>query len=319
VPFSEAELCFSPAFRECSDRVCRSLVAEAVAPIVSSFRHEFGLRSLADVALHRAARLREANVLEPDAKFIYEIWAEPQPESTSASHRPSSVRSAPLSVLSVPVAPLLQDARPVGELVPSLFPVFFTIPALARAERCARRGASANPPVESGAALVGPLCSCPDTGEFFCVVTEAFDLVGSEESPLSLGFSNQSWTHIQTVLRARQAAQPAVRLLGQAHGHPFVPNDGETCAECPKRAVCTLTSVFASASDRSWMRAVFSRQPWQLCLIFGLTARNEPAQGLFALHDGRLTERGFHVLPDFDPDRWETLSSARAVPSNPQP
>ena len=57
-----------------------------------------------------------------------------------------------------------------------------------------------------------------------------------------------------------------------------------------------------SHDDWNWTRAVFRRQPWQLCHIFGLNARHERDQGLFGLRDGRLLERGYHVLEDFDPE-----------------
>ena len=100
-------------------------------------------------------------------------------------------------------------------------------------------------------------------------------------------------------------AQPvtrAHRILGQCHGHNFLPAGGAPpCEVCHKLKECTRTSVFVSSDDRTWSRAVFSRQPWQLCHIFGLNARGEPTDKLFGLRDGRLLERGFHVVPNFDP------------------
>jgi hypothetical protein len=72
------------------------------------------------------------------------------------------------------------------------------------------------------------------------------------------------------------------------------------CAECVHRAVCTSTSAWASEDDQVWHKAVFARQPWALCHIFGLTARGEPSDRLYGLADGRLQSRGFYVLPDFD-------------------
>jgi hypothetical protein len=106
-------------------------------------------------------------------------------------------------------------------------------------------------------------------------------------------------------MKARQAAHPdrAERLLGQCHGHNFLPNDGHVCDECEKRPVCSLTSVFVSDDDSTWMRAVFARQPWALCQIYGLSARKEPLHRLYSLKDGSWQPRGYFRLPDCD---WTT-------------
>ncbi len=105
-------------------------------------------------------------------------------------------------------------------------------------------------------------------------------------------------------MKARQArpATRAHRILGQCHGHNFLPAGGAPpCEHCPTAKVCSRTSVFVSPDDRLWSRAVFSRQPWQLCHIFGLNARGEGVGSLFGLRDGQLLERGFHVIPEYPP------------------
>jgi hypothetical protein len=105
-----------------------------------------------------------------------------------------------------------------------------------------------------------------------------------------------------------------VRLLGQCHGHNFLPNDGNRCDQCDKRPVCGLSSVFVSPDDQTWMRAVFSRQPWALCLIFGMNARNEPVQQLYSLKDGLWQPRGYFVLPEYE---WN--APTEGIPPTPEP
>ena len=56
------------------------------------------------------------------------------------------------------------------------------------------------------------------------------------------------------------------------------------------------------------MRAVFEHQTWAACHIFGLTAREDLVNGLFSLHDGRLLDRHFHLLPDFNSRDYPTVS-----------
>jgi hypothetical protein len=63
---------------------------------------------------------------------------------------------------------------------------------------------------------------------------------------------------------------------------------------------CDLTSAFLSESDRTWCRAVFSGQPWQVSHIFGLSARHERVASFYGLHRGRLEPRGYRVIERFE-------------------
>jgi hypothetical protein len=267
-------------------------------------RLEFGPKALSHVASRAARRLIESEVLKAGDTYYYEVHADGRPplRVAAAAGMKLSARTAPPAYESVELPPLLERARTVGEVDDRCHPVFYTEEALARAERLARRGADSQPPIESGAVLIGPLCSCPRTGEFFAVVCEALEVSDAEEKELSLTYSGKSWARIQAVMKARQS-QPATRahrILGQCHGHNFLPAGGAPpCEHCASAKVCSRTSVFVSSDDRLWSRAVFSRQPWQLCHIFGLSARGENVGALFGLRDGQLLERGFHVIPAF--------------------
>ena len=90
-------------------------------------------------------------------------------------------------------------------------------------------------------------------------------------------------------------------MVGQAHGHNWLPNNGEICANCLKLETCASSSVFASLDDRVWTSAVHSREPFALCEIFGRTARGDLVHKMYGLLDGRLQERPFHLVPDFQP------------------
>jgi hypothetical protein len=189
-------------------------------------------------------------------------------------------------------------------------PFFYTEAALAKAERAARRGASCDRPVETGGVLLGTLCTCPDSGEFFAVATDLLPLSGAREEGYSLTYSGETWRRIQTVVRARQS-EPATqtqRIVGQCHGHNFPPHFGtKRCEECDKRADCALRSDFVSADDLLWSRSVFARQPWACCHIFGQDARDGRVDTNYGFRDGRLAPRGFHRIPDFGlrPERRE--------------
>jgi hypothetical protein len=296
-----------PLLRSTPDHSCRGFALEAVNPDGETIRAEFSSYALSHVAERAARRLLADGRMRRGHRYHYEIIIDGRPPLAPAASDGFSItaRHPPLTVLRTPLRPLQEKARTMGPEADWAYPVFFTAKALEHAERAARSGARNHPPTETGAVLVGPLCSCPETGELFTVVCEALEVRDAEETAFSLTYSGKSWARIQAVIRARQT-QPATRadrLLGQCHGHNFPPAGGAPpCELCAKTKICTRTSVFVSTDDCTWSRAVFSRQPWQLCHIFGENARREPVASVFGLHDGGLLERGYQVIPEFRPD-----------------
>jgi hypothetical protein len=267
--------------------------------------------SLDLVAARLARQLRAAGVLGAAQSFCYEVIYDPV--ETAPDQPPAAleaftmtVKSAPLQYLRFPLPPLLAKAALVdGAAGEDWLPVIYTKDALAKAERFSRRGASQIPPVESGCALVGSLGSCSKTGEFFVVIYDALETVSAEETKFSLSYTDASWRRLDALIGERLKAQPAsaVRLVGQAHGHNFLPLDlGMSCGECERRLTCQKTSCFPSAEDRLWTACVFPQQPWAACHIFGLTPRSEPVNALYGrLDGGRLLQRPYYVVADFDP------------------
>jgi hypothetical protein len=272
-------------------------------------RCEFTIQAIGQPAERAALRLQLKGTLKLGDNYYYEITASRRPATVAAAstaEEPFTVTSKnpPLQYVTAPLPPLLAQAKTIGDVNDRMCHVFYTAEALSRAEKFARKGGLQNPPVETGDVLIGYLCSCPESGEFFVIVVDALEVQDAEQTKFSLNYSGKSWGRIQTIIRARQAqpATKAQRMVGQAHGHNFLPAEGAPpCEMCSKVAVCTRTSVFVSSDDRDWSRAVFARQPWQLCHIFGLNARKEEVHALYGVRDGRLQERGFHVIPGFKP------------------
>jgi hypothetical protein len=294
---------------------CLGFYLEAVDPDGRYARAVFSYLSFQDVAQRAASRLVEARVIEPEKTVYFELLAEASPGPAAARSRQEAeacafeteIITTPLAYVEADPAPLLEKARlvahPGREADGKESLVFYTASALQKVERYARKGESADPPVETGAVLVGVLCSSPRSGDMFCVVEDAIEAPETEGSTFSLSFSSSTWMRIQAVLKARQS-QPqtsAQRILGHGHGHPFPPSGcSSTCASCRSRDTCRHDSAFLSSYDRRWCRAVFFRQPWQLTSVFGVTPRGEKVHRLFGLRDGRLLERGYHVIDSFD-------------------
>jgi hypothetical protein len=296
-----------PLYEDASRSICSGFAVETEHCDPPVRRREFSRRSWGPVARRAVQRLSDTGGLPEKGTVYYELVAECS-ENTAVRSPPqkpvftAEIKPAPLDCRRIPLRPLLETAQPREIHNNTLFPVFYTAQALKMAERCARSGANSHPPVESGAVLLGPLCVCPDSGEFFCIIDEILEVQAAEATARSLSYTDRSWHRIQTMLRSRRETSPATRILGQCHGHNFRPNSGRFCEPCRERPVCLLNNLFVSREDQEWSRAVFAHQPWQLCHIFGWTARGDAVDALFGLEDARLQERGFFVLPEFKPD-----------------
>ncbi len=268
----------------------------------------FTRESLEHVASRGARRLIAEGRLEAGSLYYFGLgpaegadpWAEGEP---GAPIEGPPGRGAP-GALRVPLARLLDRATPAGgETTEGHHPVFFTRSARDRAERIARRGGDAQPPVETGGLFVGPLCVCPDTDEIFSVVTDVLEAAETEATKYSLTYSGPTWARIQAILRARRKQNPSRhhRLQGQHHGHNFLPLEGATpCAACDYVESCTRTTAHLSSDDRTWCRAVFPGEPWQLSQVFGLDARSRPVEAFYGQRGGMLVRRGYYVIDDFE-------------------
>jgi hypothetical protein len=149
--------------------------------------------------------------------------------------------------------------------------------------------------------LLGRLYWCPEERRLFGVIDEVLEAAHSEGTTYSLTFTGETWARVQAVLKARQR-NPLTRgeqILGQCHGHNFLPYfEGETCDGCPAQGECQLSTAYLSESDRTWCRAVFPREPWQLSHVFGLTPRRDCVSALFGQRGAVLVRRDYDVLDD---------------------
>lgn len=319
VPLAGATFHVVPILKGDSDSVCAGFALECTTPDGKSVRREFDSRVLADIARRASERLLQFGVLDPGDRYHLELVRDPESRPTAAHNALDesarvSVKTSSLHFLSVPLRPLLKQGRIVEELDEEAFHVFYTESALAAAERFSRKGGHTTSVIETGAALAGFLCLASDATDFFVVVTDVLEAVNSEGTEFSLTYTSESWTRISRIMDARQAAQPACRLCGSAHGHNF--SAGEPCAACFKtKAPCGQHNVAPSSSDNLWTRSVFAHQPWALCHIFGSNARRESLGGLFTFRWGTLTRRGFIVLPEFDSGHWETICASNLNPN----
>ncbi|MGD8395200.1 MAG: hypothetical protein PVF43_06970 [Candidatus Eiseniibacteriota bacterium] len=319
VTLDDTEIQVRPLYLKDEAPVCRGIVLQATNPSGQTSVRYFGRRTLAHVADRASRRLLQGGVLKALDTYYYELHADGAaagvsgpPDLTgvisagSGGTRPAvalSTTTAPLRHLVQPLRPLLDAGQAVGETLPGAHQVFYTRAALDKAEQIARRGESERPPVETGGVLIGPLCSCPETGEMYGVIDDVLEAVDAEQGVASLSFSGRTWSQIATVMRARRtvAGREADRILGQTHGHNFLPHSGSSrCESCDRVRTCDLTSAFLSESDRTWCRAVFSGQPWQVSHIFGLSARHERVASFYGLHRGRLEPRGYRVIERFE-------------------
>jgi hypothetical protein len=312
IAFEETHLRVLPRLHRGEQSKCSGFIVQATDPHGATVRSTFEILALEHVADRAARRLVRQGQLQVGDLYYFSVYADAELPAVAAEPADApafniSVRKKGFDFLTVPLNAVRGGARLVRSGSPDDHPVFYTTAALAKAEAFARAGARAQPPVETGCVLCGSLCACPETREMFCVVYDALEIADAEQHEFSLFYSGKTWSRIQAVMRARQD-QPTTRtqrIVGQAHGHNFLPGNGADCQSCPDLLTCAKTSAFVSKDDRRWTRSVFFRQPWALCHVFGLNARAEPVDTLYGLSGGRLGRRGYHMIDDFNPIQWQ--------------
>jgi len=313
-----------PLFEEGAAPRARGFVFRTTNDDGSTYGRTFTMMGVSGAARRASARLIAAGRLKVGDTYSYGLEIEPAgegPAEVAGAARAwdsgsgggvefrTVSKDPPLTWLETPLAPWLEGAAVSGGAPDARWcPVLYTREAREQAERYSRLGAQKTPAVESGAALVGALCRCPETGEMFTVVTKAVEVFDATATEFSLEYTADSWQRVTSIIDAmnREAPAPIWRLAGQSHGHPFLPADGAPpCEACANAEVCGRTSVFVSSEDERWTRAVFCRQPYALSHIFGVSARHmrpdpDEVEGLFGMSDGRLLRRGYHVIDEFD-------------------
>jgi hypothetical protein len=321
VGMDEMEAQLSAVYRQDGDarRYCSGFQLQACNPAGVATRRFFAREYFDHVAERGSRRLLENGTLKKGDIYSYELTPASGTASTRASPpeyvnaarplRGPEGRGAPAH-LRLPLRHLLDRAQagtPCDADAP--YPIFFTRSARDRAERISRKGADATPPVETGGLLIGPLCSCPETGELFAVILDVLEAAESEATTHTLTYSGATWARIHAILRARQAdaATRHHRILGHAHGHNFLPFDGSaSCEKCPHRPECSRSTAFLSFADRTWARAVFHGEPWCVSQVFGLDARSKPVEAFYGQRGGSLVQRGYRVIDDLDEALFET-------------
>jgi hypothetical protein len=314
VGMGEVEAQLRTIYRESAEagRYCDGFALQIRNPGGVVTRRFFSREYLGPVAERGSRRLLENGTLQSGDLFFYDLATGNGEAPVDASGsgeanaeltlRGPAGREAP-GHLRVPLRHLLDRSEAENPYTAEApYPIFFTRSARERAERISRKGADVTPPVETGGLLIGPLCVCPDTGEMFAVVMDALEAADSEATTHTLTYSSATWARIQAILRARQV-DPATRhhrIIGQTHGHNFLPFDGAAqCDECPHRAECTRSTAHLSVADRTWARAVFNGEPWSVSQVFGLDARSNPVEAFYGQRGGSLVQRGYRVIDDF--------------------
>ena len=289
------------------DQVCKGFIIETTNPGYYQIRKGFSIYSLNLVALRAARRLIQGKILKQGDQFHYNIFASYYKNTSLKIKGERSTnclqnctikekQKHPLAYVKLPLAPLLKIAKAMN-MEDDSYPVFYTHSAYKKADAISRKGADLQPTVETGALLLGILCSCPKTKEFFVIIKDVFELYDVEKKTYSLTLTGSTWMCIQNLLRNLRSNTKtcSYSIVGQCHGHNFLP---EISKNSDNLQNCVISSVFVSMADRMWNSAVFHQEPCQLCHIFGLDLSGEKSNSLFGLKDGRLLQRKYYLIPD---------------------
>lgn len=266
----------------------------------SATRRRFSHLSLVHVARRAVKRFDHPAELD----VSYQVHMDSNGDGSSA-FQPihGTPPSFPTRVFKIPLPPEIDPQA-------GAFPVLYERRALEQAEAFCRRGASApEGPVESGGVLLGILAVCTSTQRFYCRLIDILE-VGDDavKKEKSLLYGTRTWTRITAIVQARRSQ--GVLLLGQAHGHNFLPAGNQICPQCPRQSACAATSSsFLSPADLMFHASLFLKAPYAVAHTFGLTPRNEPVDTLFALRAGRLQPTTYHVIEEpLDLNQWPSVT-----------
>src|SRR6185295_13009567 len=218
VPIEDISLEVTTLWESTASSRCTGFIVDAHGPGRERMRREYDIHLFGDTASSLAQELTLAGRLPTNDAYYWHIAVnstpiEPEDDAPAFS---LSASSQPLTYVTGSLARLVEGAEIVGTIVPQAMPVFFVRRAHERVEKFARRGAEELPPVETGCALLGTLVACPQSGEFYAVVTDALELAETQQREYSLTYTGATWVRLRSILRARQA-QPrgrSLRLLG---------------------------------------------------------------------------------------------------------
>ena len=308
-PIDDIIFTLDPIFQKENGKIfCSGFRIGTENPAKEIIDREFNIHSLDLVTSRFSSRLISSGVLKDGDKYDFVINPERKPlikddvlinsKGGSKLFTVKQKKNDSIRCIKAPVAPLLKKSK-TREIDNKHYPVFYTTTAFHKAEALARKGSKFDLPVETGAILVGILGSCPDSGELFAILNEIIELEDAKQSSFSLTPSGRTWQRLQDhimQLRSKEEALP-LSVLGQAHGHNFLPGKCESCDSTEK---CTVSSAFVSRDDHLWNNAVFDSSPFQLCHIFGSNPMGKKVDALYGLENGRLLQRGFNLIPDKD-------------------
>lgn len=304
IPMSSLEFTLEPSFSPGPTRSCTGVRLGTASPESGYVHKDFSVLSLDLVAARLCNRLIARGALKTGDRYTYRIMPSRKAvaPNTQSNVAPGAARlftvvqktAGSLPCLRVSLAPLLRASTVAGPQG-AQFPVFYTCSAFEKAEMISRLGGRMDPPVETGAFLLGHLGSCPDSGELLAIVTDVTAFEDARQDCYALTPSARTWQGLQQRLRQEPSNGLPLLPLGQCHGHNFLPG---SCESCNDRDRCPSSSAFVSRQDHIWSDATFEGSPYQLCHIFGRMATGGEVQVLHGLEDGRFQPREFHVVPD---------------------
>ncbi len=249
-------------------------------------------------AVQRAsASLVQSKQLEAGQAFDYRVLAFAGPSSASGSGDGNDFDIEAiddrLALGSLSVQTLLRHAERHCESAwnDCDLPVFMHARVLDEARSLAEAGNG----VETGGMLIGRLCRDSDGGDLCLEVTAQVAARHTVATSSSLQFPPQSWADADAAIALRNRGE---QLAGWHHCHPA---ELWPCRNCPpeRRAKCLAAKAFFSGDDCALHRSVFPAA-FNIALLLSFLHEDAPSIDLFGWREGRISPRGFYLLPRDD-------------------
>lgn len=251
---------------------------------------------LRDLAQAKASALVARGELVTGQRFRYVVMAQP---SSAAVASPARVRFRQGSAGATETSKAALDgylgrASFVGVPNETDLPVFVPRPILQELTTLYRAAGAR----ETGGILVGHLRQDPAVPEVFLEMTAQVPARRAEAGLAHLTFTAETWTDVRAALALRRRGEV---WLGWWHTHP-AREWSEAAHEAEKERGSAaqaevVSGAFFSSHDIALHRTVFFRG-YCVGLVVSDLGSEQETFSLFGWRDGRVVNRGFHVLEE---------------------
>lgn len=304
VPLSEMDLCLEPLWEDgMNGPRTRGFKLTLQENGNAAAAQEFSFTYFRQQARDMGDQLVKEGVLRAGEEFLYRLLAFVRQDDVPTNPMPAftvTLVENPTPLKDVCFAELSVEAEAFGEQTDGDMPVFIPQDVLEEIAVLSEQAGA----VETGGVLIGHLCRDAGIPDLGVLITAQIPARHTEGAIDKLVLTSNTWAAVRAAIELRGRDE---LILSWWHSHPAK----HWCSvQCPpdRRRQCPLTTMsFFSADDVCLQETVFPKA-FHSALVVTLTDE-DPRHALFGWRQGKVCQRGFHILRSARPLRATEATS----------